>query len=198
HYGCSIGKRKRRPAMELPRLSSKQGITFACRSCPDREKATSSLPIFGEVATDAAESENLCMRGHSKRENREILLVSELIDSERSENVSDGNADMNANRKSDDSIVPAKWANKTRTLVAELVEERGSPKGNTNQKALPRTQRHNGRSIGWTVYGKYSECEFTRPRKVKKHRRGASIAERRILQACVRQISAEVGLRAPA
>lgn len=25
---------------------------------------------------DTAESENLCMRGHSKRENREILLVS--------------------------------------------------------------------------------------------------------------------------
>ena len=49
---------------------------------------------------------------------------------ERSENVSDGNADMNANRKSDDPIVPAKRANKTGTLVAESAEERGSPKGN--------------------------------------------------------------------
>ena len=49
---------------------------FACRSCPDMEKATSSLPLHGEAATDAAESENLCMRGHPKRENREILLVS--------------------------------------------------------------------------------------------------------------------------
>ncbi len=73
---------------------------------------------------------------------------------ERSENVSDGNADMNANRKSDDSIVPTKWANKTRTLVAEPVEERGSPKGNTCQKASPRTQSHNGESTGWSVYGK--------------------------------------------
>ena len=143
--------------------SSSEITTSVCRSCPVLEKAISSRPLFGEAAADAAESENLCMCRHSKRENREILLVSELIDSERSENVSDGNADMNANRKSDDSIVPAKWANKTRTLVAELVEERGSPKGNTNQKALPRTQCHNGRSIGWTVYGKYSECEFTRP-----------------------------------
>ena len=42
----------------------------------DLEKATSPVPLFGEAAADAAESENLCMRGHSKRENREILLVS--------------------------------------------------------------------------------------------------------------------------
>ena len=47
--------------------------------------------------------------------------------------------------------------------AAELAEERGSPKGNTNQKALPRTRRHNGKSIGWSVYGKYGECEFTPP-----------------------------------
>ena len=70
---------------------------------------------------------------------------------------------MPAHGKSDDSIVPAKRANKTRTLAAEFVEERGSPKGNTLQKASPRTQRHNGGLIGWTVYGKYGECEFTRP-----------------------------------
>ena len=48
----------------------------ACRSCSDMEKATSSMPLIGEAATDAAESENLCMRRHPKRENREILLVS--------------------------------------------------------------------------------------------------------------------------
>ncbi len=40
------------------------------------EKATSSAPLFGEASVDAAESENLCMRRHPKRENREILLVS--------------------------------------------------------------------------------------------------------------------------
>ena len=34
------------------------------------------MPLFGEAAADAAESENLCMRRHPKRENREILLVS--------------------------------------------------------------------------------------------------------------------------
>ncbi len=103
------------------------------------------------------------MCGNFKRENREILLVSAprrgmvAIGAERSENVSDGNADMNANRKSDDSIVPAKRANKTRTLAAELVEDRGSLKGNTHQKALPRTLSRNGELIGWSVYGKCGE-----------------------------------------
>ena len=82
---------------------------------------------------------------------------------ERSENVSDGDADTNANRKSDDPIVPTKRANKTRTLAAELVEERGSPKGNRNQTASPRTLSHNGESTDWNVYGKYGECEFARP-----------------------------------
>jgi len=120
------------------------------------------MPLDGEASTDAAESENPCMCGHPKCENREIPSVSESIDSERSENVTDGNADVYTDGKSDDSIVPAKRVNKTRTLAAELVEERGSPKGNTNQKALPRTQGHNGKSIGWNVYGKYGECEFTR------------------------------------
>jgi len=47
-----------------------------CRSCADREKATPLGPRFGEVLTDAAESKNLCMRRHPKRENREILSVS--------------------------------------------------------------------------------------------------------------------------
>ena len=56
--------------------SNSEISTSACRSCPDREKATPSMPLFGEAATDAAESENLCMRRHPKRENREILLVS--------------------------------------------------------------------------------------------------------------------------
>ena len=49
---------------------------FACRFCADRKKATPMGPRFGEVSTDAAESKNLCMRRHPKRENREILLVS--------------------------------------------------------------------------------------------------------------------------
>ncbi len=65
------------------------------------------------------------MRGHSKRENREILLVSILHGGmfacivERSDNVSDGTADMNANRKSDGPVIPAKRTNKTGTPESE-------------------------------------------------------------------------------
>ena len=51
---------------------------FVCRSCPDLENAISSMPLFGKASTDTTESENLCMRRHSKRENRESLLVSIL------------------------------------------------------------------------------------------------------------------------
>ena len=36
------------------------------------------MPLHGKASTDAAESQNLCMRRHPKRENREILLVSAL------------------------------------------------------------------------------------------------------------------------
>ncbi len=56
--------------------SSSEIITSACRSCPVLEKAISSRPLIGQAPTDAAESKNLCMRRHPKRENREILLVS--------------------------------------------------------------------------------------------------------------------------
>ena len=78
----------------------------------------------------------LCMRGHLNRENREVLLASILMPAscatasmERSENVSDGKSDMNANRNSDDFVVPSTRGNKAGTPVADRVEERRSPKG---------------------------------------------------------------------
>jgi hypothetical protein len=62
---------------------------------------------------------------------------------------------MNANRKSDDSIVPAKRANKTRTLAAELVEERGSPKGNTQiRRPCQGLSANYGELSDWYVDGK--------------------------------------------
>ena len=51
-------------------------ITFVCRSCHDREKAISSVPRYGKVQEDTAESKTPSMCRNSKRENREILLVS--------------------------------------------------------------------------------------------------------------------------
>ena len=56
-------------------LSSEITISV-CRSCPDREKAIPLLPFHGEAEAGTAESENLSMCRHLKRENREILLVS--------------------------------------------------------------------------------------------------------------------------
>ena len=47
-----------------------------CRSCHDMEKATSSAPHNGKVQKDTAESKTLSMCQNSKRENREILLIS--------------------------------------------------------------------------------------------------------------------------
>ena len=57
---------------------------------------------FGKVRTDTAESTNLSMRGHSKRENREVLLVSVFKgwqahqSTERPENPSGGKSDKGA------------------------------------------------------------------------------------------------------
>lgn len=101
---------------------------------------------FGEPCHDAAESETLGMCGNSRRENREVLLVSVRLGgmftawAERSENVTGGNADMNANRNSDESVVPATSANNDAAEAsAESIEERDSAKRNAEQAALRRT-----------------------------------------------------------
>jgi len=87
------------------------------------------------------------MRGHSKRENREIPSASgakplggSLL--ERPTNLSEGNVGMNAVGKSDDFVVPSTRANKTATAAAESVEERKSPKGSVVElPSMYRTQR---------------------------------------------------------
>lgn len=90
------------------------------------------------------------MSGNSKRENREIPMVSNSKEEERPENVSDGNAGMYAMGKSDGSIVPAKRANNGGAEPpAESVEERDPAKRNARHSALQRTQcrtrrRHRG------------------------------------------------------
>ena len=70
---------------------------------------------------------------------------------ERSANVSDGTADMNAAGKSDESIVPAKLANNGGAEPsAELAEERDSTKRNVEHATLHRTQsriKHKSRGL---------------------------------------------------
>ncbi len=82
------------------------------------------------------------MSGNSKRENREIPSVSfPQCGGERSENITGGNADRNADGKSDGSIVPAKPTNNDAPEAsAELVEERDPTKRNAEQANLCRTQ----------------------------------------------------------
>ena len=144
-YGKGLANRSApnpTPAMVTTRVWHGQGVhagqalsseilPLACPHCPDggRQHGTRRS---GESCRNAAESETLCMCGNSSRENRESLSVSVRPHrpTERSENVSGGNADMNADRKSDVPIVPAKRTNKTGAPAAESVEERGAPKGN--------------------------------------------------------------------
>ena len=68
----------------------------------------------------------------------------------RSENAPGDNAEMNADRKSDGSVVPAKPTNQGAVdASAELVEERDPAKRNVEQNALPRTpSRKESRSRG--------------------------------------------------
>ena len=104
----------------------------------------------GETHTDAAESENLSMRQHFNRENREIPSVSKSNDEERSVNVTDSKTDMHADGKSHGSIVPTTTANKgAAEALAESDEGRDPAKKNAAQDAPPRIQgRTHGRSRG--------------------------------------------------
>ena len=81
------------------------------------------------------------MSENFKRENREIPSVSQLtFDWERSANVSDGTADMYADGKSDEPVLPATSTNNDGSEpLAESSEERGSAERNVAQAALHRT-----------------------------------------------------------
>ena len=117
--------------------SSSEIITFACRSCPDLEKATSSTPL---LARDRRTWRSLrtcaCADIPSARTGRSHEFPRCYGSLERSENASGGTSGMHAHGKSDGLIVPAKRTNKTGTPAAESVEERGSPKGNAARDFL--------------------------------------------------------------
>ena len=94
------------------------------------------------------------MRGYSKRENREIPSVPCTAPEGnlrgRSANLSEGKADMNADGKSDESVVPTTQANNAGTEpVTESVEERDSAERNVDQTDLHRAPKRNKRrSLG--------------------------------------------------
>jgi RNA-directed DNA polymerase len=110
---------------------------------PEAEGNTSD-GVIGKPSVDPAQSQTLRMRGNSLHGSREIPQVPAADGaSGRPEKVDDRASGMHACGKSDDSIVPAKRANKD-TTSAESVERRGSTEGNTAQTATPRTQSRTG------------------------------------------------------
>lgn len=110
---------------------SSEITTAACRPCPDRGKATSGAAP-GEQPANAAESETLCMRGSSRRENREAPEIPTPVGGAgRSEKAASLKSDMHVSGESDGPIVPTKRANNVgQPVTAESVEGRGSTKGN--------------------------------------------------------------------
>ena len=136
--------------------SSSEITTSACRPCPDKGKATPDVPKR-EERTDAAESETLSMRGHSMCENRETPEAPVAGGGAgRSEKAASRTSDMHVLGESDDSIVPAKRANKAGlSAVAESVEGRGSTKGNVLAVGrVPDTAPEDRVSIVWRACGK--------------------------------------------
>ena len=90
---------------------------------------------MGETLAGTAESENLSMRQHSNRENREIPDVPMPNGGVgRLGKVHDHTLNMHASGKSDGLVVPTKQANKAGpTAAAEPVEGRRPTKGNARQ-----------------------------------------------------------------
>jgi RNA-directed DNA polymerase len=84
-----------------------------------------------EPTANAAESETLCMRGNSMRENRETSQTPYSVGCKgRPEKAFSRTFGVHVCEESDDLIVPAKRANKAGpTAAAESVEGRGSREG---------------------------------------------------------------------
>jgi RNA-directed DNA polymerase len=81
------------------------------------------------------------MHGTSLRENREILESPVADGATGRIGKAGGQTPMTHDpRKSDGPIVPTKLPNKAASAVAEVVEGRGPPKGNSDQQNAPRTQ----------------------------------------------------------
>ena len=105
----------------------------------------------GELPTGPAQSETLCMRGHSLHGNREVPPTpAEVGTTGRLEKATSRTSSAHVGGKSDRLIVPKKLPNKGATKVApaEVVEERGLTKGNIGQTAVPRTQSRTRTSNG--------------------------------------------------
>lgn len=128
-----------------------------CRPCTDKGKATSPSALrqgeggHGGVAEPGHVSKFQAREpGDPDGIRDEKPLRRSGFKTDRWFNVSDGNDQTHAVRKSDGWVVPAKSANKgVPEAPAERMEESDPAERNTNQPAMPRTQsRTNGGSKG--------------------------------------------------
>ena len=62
--------------VHVGQVLSSEISNLACRHCPDCGRQHEVRRIHGEPCRNATESETLCMRENSSRENREVLWVS--------------------------------------------------------------------------------------------------------------------------
>ncbi len=105
----------------------------------------------GELPPGPAQSETLCMRGHSLHGNREVPPTpAEVGMTGRLEKATSRTSSTHVGGKSDRPIVPKKPPNNGGLTMppAEVVEERGLTEGNIGQTAVPRTQSRTRTSNG--------------------------------------------------
>lgn len=118
-----------------------------CRPCPDKGKATSPSPPRQGGGGHGGVTEPVHVSKFQAREPGDPVGIRPETPSRRSGfktdrwfNVTDGNDQMHASRKSDGCVVPAKSANKDASeAFAERMEERHPAKRNAAQPAPPRT-----------------------------------------------------------
>lgn len=119
HHGpesCAGDREVAREALtgeNVGQLLSSEITLLGCRPIGPKGKATRCTALYSEPPTDPAESKNLCMRGRSMFENREISLVSVKGNSpvDRLGKVCGRTPDMYTNEKSDIVIVPKRAPN---------------------------------------------------------------------------------------
>ena len=130
-------------------LLSSDITSSVCRPCGGFGKATRQASLLARCETARRSRRTCACVENFQRENREILGVSEPCGSERSKNASGDKVDMNASRKSDRSVVPAKSANNLADHAeAESMEGRGLANRNVEESNPHRTQSRGRGSRG--------------------------------------------------
>ena len=137
-----------RQGVHAGQVLSSEITPSACRPCPVLGKATSSEPSMARPRrTRRSRRPCACVETPDARTGRSHRFPERCGVRGRSENLTEGTADMHADGKSDDFVVLSTRANKAATAVAESVEERRSPKGSVIElspmfRTLSRPQHH--------------------------------------------------------